>query len=75
VNNLLDNAARHSPGGTVEVHAGPGGIRVRDHGEGIAPEDLERLFERFYAGAADAPDGGAVFVLALPGASERASVS
>ncbi len=35
VNNLLDNAARHSPpGGTVEVRAGPDGIRVRDHGEG-----------------------------------------
>jgi two-component system sensor histidine kinase MprB len=51
VNNLLDNAARHSPpGGTVEVHAGPDGIRVRDHGEGIAPEDLDRLFERFYRG-------------------------
>jgi two-component system, OmpR family, sensor histidine kinase MprB len=52
VNNLLDNAARHSPpGGTVEVHAGLDGIRVRDHGEGIAPEDLDRLFERFYRGA------------------------
>jgi two-component system sensor histidine kinase MprB len=51
VNNLLDNAARHSPaGGTVEVHAGPDGIRVRDHGDGISPEDLDRLFERFYRG-------------------------
>ena len=103
VNNLLDNAARHSPpGATVEVRAGPDGIRVRDHGEGIAPEDLGRLFERFYRGAgargrpgtglglaivrqvaeahggrasaANAPDGGAVFELVLPGAREPASV-
>jgi two-component system sensor histidine kinase MprB len=52
VNNLLDNAARHSPpGSTVEVHAGPDGIRVRDHGDGIAAEDLDHLFERFYRGA------------------------
>ena len=38
VNNLLDNAAKHSPpGGIVEVHAGPSGVRVRDHGTGVDP--------------------------------------
>jgi len=52
VNNLLDNAARHAPpGSTVEVHAGVDGIRVRDHGDGIAAEDLEHVFERFYRSA------------------------
>jgi two-component system sensor histidine kinase MprB len=52
VNNLLDNAAKHSPpGALVEVAAGPGGVRVRDHGDGIAPEDLPHLFDRFYRGA------------------------
>jgi two-component system sensor histidine kinase MprB len=52
VNNLLDNAARHSPpGGVVEVHAGVEGVRVRDHGSGIAPDDLPHLFDRFYRGA------------------------
>ncbi len=51
VNNLLDNAARHSPpGGVVEVSAGPGGVRVRDHGDGVNPEDLPYVFDRFYRG-------------------------
>ena len=49
INNLLDNAARHSP--LVEVHAGPEGVRVRDHGRGIAPADLPHVFDRFYRGA------------------------
>jgi two-component system sensor histidine kinase MprB len=48
INNLLDNAARHSP--LVEVHAGPSGVRVRDHGGGIAPADLPHVFDRFYRG-------------------------
>ena len=52
VNNLLDNAATHSsPGGVVEVSARAWGVRVRDHGDGIAPEDLPHLFDRFYRGA------------------------
>jgi two-component system, OmpR family, sensor histidine kinase MprB len=51
VNNLLDNAAGHSPpGATVRVAAGPGGVRVRDHGAGIARGDLPHLFDRFYRG-------------------------
>ncbi len=51
VNNLLDNASRHSPPrGTIEVHAGPDGVTVRDHGSGVAEEDLPYLFDRFYRG-------------------------
>ena len=51
VNNLLDNAARHSPpGGVVEVYAGPSGVRVRDHGSGIdarrPPAPLRSLLPR-----------------------------
>ncbi len=52
--NLLANALRHTPpGGRVEVAATtiPGGhlqISVTDNGEGIPPQLLERIFERFY---------------------------
>ena len=52
VNNLLDNAARHSPqGGTVEVAVDSGGVRVRDHGMGVDEADLPHVFDRFYRGA------------------------
>ncbi len=51
--NLLDNALRVSPpDGTVTVtlEADNGGARVSvtDEGPGIAPEQLERIFERLY---------------------------
>ena len=52
VNNLLDNAARHSPpDGTVEIDVDSAGVRVRDHGSGIDEEDLPHVFDRFYRGA------------------------
>jgi signal transduction histidine kinase len=51
--NLLDNALGHTPPGgqvTVEVRPGAGevALRVADTGEGLTPEDLGRVFERFY---------------------------
>ena len=54
VNNLLENAIIHTPeGGSVAVTAevaGDGMIRVTvaDTGRGIPPEDLERVFDRFF---------------------------
>ncbi|MEE8126697.1 MAG: heavy metal sensor histidine kinase [Nitrospirales bacterium] len=51
--NLLDNAVKYSQKGqTVElsltVSGGQGKLVIRDHGIGIAPEDQERVFDRFY---------------------------
>jgi two-component system sensor histidine kinase MprB len=51
VNNLLDNAARHThPGTSVEVRVDSTGVRVRDHGDGVDPQDLPHVFDRFYRG-------------------------
>jgi len=49
VGNLLDNAAKWSPpGAKVEVEVRDGRLVVRDHGPGIADEDLPYVFDRFY---------------------------
>jgi signal transduction histidine kinase len=53
--NLLTNALRYGGGAPVEVSvhddAGRVRIEVRDHGKGIAPEDIERIFEPYERGA------------------------
>lgn len=55
LNNLVSNALRHTPpGGTVEVRASLDGawlkVEVNDSGEGIRPEDLPHIFDRFFRG-------------------------
>ncbi|WP_307840595.1 HAMP domain-containing sensor histidine kinase [Streptomyces sp. G44] len=47
--NLLDNAAKFSPpGAPVELCLMEAELTVRDHGPGIAEEDLPYVFDRFY---------------------------
>ncbi|MEU0572683.1 HAMP domain-containing sensor histidine kinase [Nonomuraea sp. NPDC005983] len=93
--NLIDNAAKFSPGGQVEVVLRGGELTVRDHGPGIPEEELPHVFERFWrspsarglpgsglglaivaqavaeAGGtvrlANAPGGGAIASIRLPG--------
>lgn len=55
LDNLLSNARRHTdPGGRVRLSAGITGttldVRVEDDGRGMAPEELERVFDRYYRG-------------------------
>ena len=56
ISNLVDNAIRYTPaGGRVDValadDAGRTALTVRDSGPGIATEDRERVFDRFYRGS------------------------
>jgi two-component system sensor histidine kinase MprB len=49
VRNLLDNAVKWSPpGAPIEVAVRGGEVVVRDHGPGIADDDLPHVFDRFY---------------------------
>ena len=55
LDNLLENAHRYAKGSAdeVELHAAPGArgsvrIEIRDHGIGIAPEDLPHVFRPFF---------------------------
>ncbi|WP_371767600.1 ATP-binding protein [Massilia sp.] len=52
--NLLTNAMRYGGGGAVEVSVYDEGcnvrIAVRDHGKGIAPDYIERIFEPYERG-------------------------
>lgn len=53
IDNLLSNAVKHSPdGGSMEVsiEQAEGKVRwgVRDHGEGIAPENLDKIWDLYF---------------------------
>lgn len=77
--NLLSNAIRHSPpGGRVgigmEAKKNTFVVTVTDQGDGIAPEHLGRIFERFYRvdGARTRDDGGTGLGLSIARHSMRA---
>ncbi len=70
--NLLDNALRHTPpGGAVRVRAYAAGtdalLQVADTGDGIHPDHLPHVFERFYRvdAARDRSHGGSGIGLAI----------
>jgi signal transduction histidine kinase len=68
--NLLVNAVRHTPAdGTVrlEAHRSPAGLElvVADTGEGIEPQDLDRVFDPFFRGDPARHGTGAGLGLAL----------
>jgi two-component system, OmpR family, sensor histidine kinase KdpD len=61
--NLLDNAAKYAPPATtirVNIGRAEGAVQiaVADEGGGMPPEDLERVFDKFYrVGRGDSRDG------------------
>ncbi len=70
--NLLDNALKYTPaGGSIQTSCALDGaeavISVKDSGRGIAPEHLERIFDRFYRveRARSRADGGAGLGLSI----------
>lgn len=73
ITNLLDNALKHTPTGgsvTLAASAAPDAVHLHvvDTGAGIPPEDLGRIFERFYQvdkSRAHAPGGGLGLGLAI----------
>ncbi len=70
IGNLLDNAARHTPPGTVvrlraKHEGGEVVVSVEDYGPGLDERDLERLFEKFHRGAAEASGRGVGLGLAI----------
>jgi two-component system, OmpR family, sensor histidine kinase KdpD len=68
--NLLDNAARHTPSGTVvflraKHLADEIVVTVGDNAPGLAEQDVERLFAKFQRGAKEAPGRGVGLGLAI----------
>ena len=68
--NLLENAARYTPPGTVvrlraRREAQELVVSVEDFGAGLPPGDIERVFAKFEHGAAEARGGGMGLGLAI----------
>jgi len=66
---LIDNAIRYGGGEPIRVTAAEGAghatVEVADRGQGVAREERERIFERFYRGKSRGSEGGFGLGLAI----------
>ena len=56
VEQLLSNALKYTPSGSVSIYWEQGSLCIRDTGIGIAAEDLPRIFDRGYTGSTGRSD-------------------
>ena len=50
IGNLLRNALAYTDEGSVSVHISPGRVIIEDTGPGMAPEEVEQLFQPYFRG-------------------------
>ena len=66
VQNLIENALAHARGATeVTIRVRQDELEVEDNGMGVAPDELERLFDRFYRTDRARKQGGAGIGLSI----------
>jgi two-component system sensor histidine kinase MprB len=64
--NLLDNAVKWSPAsGRIDVALADGELTVTDDGPGVPPDDLPRIFDRFFRSTASRSTEGSGLGLAI----------
>lgn len=78
ISNLIDNALKYSADSPVRVSVGVDDgsvtVDVYDAGPGIAPEEQDKIFDRFYRGAvADGVEGSGLGLAIVKRAVERAN--
>jgi len=72
--NLISNADKYSPSGRpITVVVANGSLSVQDEGDGIAPDEQRRVFDRFYRSDKDrsAPGSGLGLAIVAKAANEH----
>lgn len=78
VGNVIDNAIKYTPpGGTLSLElssevSGRAYLRVKDSGVGITPDELSRVFDRFFRGNPVTPGGR---VIRVPGTGQGLTIA
>jgi two-component system, OmpR family, sensor kinase len=75
--NLVENAIRYTPGGTIDVAAGVADgipfVEVSDSGPGIPADERQRVFDRFYRRPGTAEPGSGLGLAIVKAIADRHS--